>query len=419
MKINPIILIILLTASLSEVFPAKLVVIGFKDRDPKTEFITAAFIQFLRQNLEEAEFEIMDDKAEGLDLALLKNNNFFLATKEYFDEYENIELDNAMNGFFDYKGKTVYLNIEVYSREKRKLVMKAELKGNKQALLAFFYQVTKEIIASMGVEHTVKNIFPIEDENYFYKYIKFNYEADKLFQSNDPDKYYSLLDELDAIKDKFTEYPVFAELYADLTSQTEEYETAGAFDKPFSYVAKAVFAEDDEVERFARELLVNGYLFSFNEIIQVPMDDKDQEEVNIAVNYTVKLKKSYRNNLIKEIKKRKGNSNFTDMGRYFFSLNENESKVFRDFLLRQTVMLRLFDENGVLIAESEQGIDNSDYSNGAYRHSKILPLPITPRGPANTAFGVSNSSKLTFVFEDIKKTDIKRIARTEIEILFE
>ncbi|MBU4485950.1 MAG: hypothetical protein KKD38_03400, partial [Candidatus Delongbacteria bacterium] len=370
------------------------------------------------QNLEEAGFELLDDKVEGLEYALVKQENFFLASKEFFEDYKNIDLDNSINGTIKYKGKTFYLNLEVYSREKRRLVIKSEMKGNKQALLAFFYQVTKEIISSMGVDYQVKNIFPVEDENYFYKYIKFSYEAEKLFESDEPDKYYSLVDDLEAIKNKFDEYPVFSELYDDLMSQSEDFKKAGPLDKPIANVSQSVSPEDNEVEKFARDLIANGYIFSFRGIIQGPVEDK-QELVNLGINYVVKLKKSYRNSLIKEIKRRQGNPHFTDMGRYFFSLNDKESKIFRDFVLRQTIILRFLDENGILIIEAEKTINQRDYSNGAYRHSKTLPMPITPRGPANPAFGLKNSVKINFLFEDLKKSDYDRIAKTEIEILFD
>jgi len=297
--------------------------------------------------------------------------------------------------------------------------MKAELKGNKEALLAFFHQVTKEIITSLGAVHEVKNVFPVDDENLFYKYIKFSYESEKLFESDEPDKYYSLIDELEAIKDKFDDYPVFAQLYEDLTSQSEEYEKAGAFDKPVTIVLKPEFPEDNEVEKFTRELIVNGYVFDFGTILKMPADKDTPDIYNISVNYTVKLKKSYRNNLIKEIKRRKGDPHFTDMGRFFFSQNDKESKFFRDFILRQTIVMRLFDEAGVLIAQSEYYLEKNQYSNGVFRHEKNLPMPITPRGPANAAFGISNSSKIVFQFEDIKKADLDRVAKTELEITFE
>ncbi|HXK50880.1 MAG TPA: hypothetical protein PKW56_10485 [Clostridiales bacterium] len=399
-------------------FPAKLVITGFKDTDPKTEFITDAFVEFLRGNLEEAGFELMDDRTEGLEYELLKQGNFYLASNSFFDTYENLELDNSINGEIKYKGKFFYLTLQVYSREKRRLVMKGEVKGSKDALLAFYFEVTKNIIASMDVDHKVKNVFPVDEDKYFYKYIKLAHETDKLFESDDPDDYYELKDELEAMQNLFTEYPVFEELYKEVADMSEDYAPAGPFEKPFSNITKTSSPDDNEIENYVRSLLSGGYIFSFREVMQNPVEDRP-DLINMTVKFDLKLKKSASNELIKEIKKRKGNPHFSDMGRFFFSANEKENKIFRDFLLEQTVWLRFYDSEGLLIAEAEYYFDKRAYNSGAYRHAKILPFPLTPRGPANTAFGMRSRSGMQFEFEDIKKTDLERIASTEIELVFE
>ena len=400
-------------------FPAKLVIAGFKDNDPKTEFITDAFVEFLRGNLEEAGFELMDDKTEGLEYELLKQGNFYLASNAFFDTYENIELDNSIYGDIEYKGKFFYLTLQVYSRDKRRLVMKGEnIKGSKDALLAFYFDVTKKVIASMDVDHTVKNIFPIDEDKYFYKYIRYAHETDKLFETDDPDDYYELKDELEAMKSLFMEYPVFEELYNEVADMSEDYIPTGPFEKPFSNVTKAVSADDNEIENYVRSLLAGGYILSFRQVIQNPVEDSP-DLLNMIVKFDLKLKKSASNALIAEIKKRKGNPHFSDMGRYFFSANEKENKIFRDFLLEQTVWLRFYDSEGLLIAEAEYYFDKREYNSGAYRHAKMLPFPLTPRGPANTAFGMRSRSNIQFEFEDIKRSDLDRIASTRIELVFE
>ena len=399
-------------------FPAKLVITGFKDSDPKTEFITDAFVEFLRGNLEEAGFELMDDKTEGLEYELLKQGNFYLASNAFFNEYDNLDLDNSIHGEIEYKGKFFYLALQIYSREKRRLVMKGEVKGNKDALLAFYFDVTKKIIASMDVEHTVKNIFPVDEDKYFYKYIKFAHATDKLFESDDPDAYYELKDELEAMENIFNEYPVFEELYEEVSDMSEDYIPAGPFEKPFSNITKTVSPDDNEIENFARALLGEGYMFYFREVLQSPVEDRS-DLINLIIKFDLKLKKSAIKALINEIKKRKGNPHFSDMGRYFFSANEKENKIFRDFLLEQTVWLRFYDSEGLLIAEREYYFDKRTYNSGAYRHTKALPFPLTPRGPANTAFGIRSMSVIKFEFEDMKVSDVERIASTEIELLFE
>ncbi len=399
-------------------FPAKLVIAGFKDTDPKTEFITDAFVEFLRGNLEVAGFELMDDKTEGLEYELLRQGNFFLASNAFFDTYENLELDYSIYGEIKYRGKFFYLTLQVYSREKRRLAMKGEIKGSKDALLAFYFDVTKKVIASMDVDHTVKNIFPVDEDKYFYKYIKLAHETDKLFESDDPDAYYELKDELEAMQGLFTEYPVFEQLYNEVANMSDDYALAGPFEKPFSNVTKTVSADDNVIENYVRTLLSGGYIFSFREVLQNPVEDRP-DLINMTVKFDLKLKKSAYSALINEIKKRKGNPHFSDMGRYFFSANEKENKIFRDFLLEQTVWLRFFDSEGLLVAEAEYYFDKRAYNSGAYRHAKMLPFPLTPRGPANTAFGMRSRSGIQFEFEDIKKADLERIASTEIELVFE
>ncbi len=416
MKYNRLaVALLLITASL---FPAKVVITGFKDTDPKTEFITSSFVNFLRGNLEEAGFELADDKTEGLEYDILKHGNFFLASKAFFELYENIELDNSIRGDIKFQGKFFYLTVQVYSREKKKLVLKAETKGSKDALLAFYYEITKNIISSMDVNHTVKNIFPVDDDKFFFKYIKFVNDAEKLFTNEDPETYHTLMDELSAMENKFTEFPAFRELYDELMAQSEDFETPGPFEKPLTNITKTAFQEDNETERYARNLIAGGYFFTFTENVIQDSDEK-KNLINLTVKFDLKLKKSSRNTLVSEIKKRKGNPHFADLGRYFFSQNESENKSFRDFLLRQSAWLRFYDSEGALVAESEYYFDKRQYSNGVYRHAKDLPFPLTPRGPANTAFGIKNGSRIQFLFEDIKRSDLARIARAEIELKFE
>jgi hypothetical protein len=72
------IMLILITGML---FPAKLVMIGFKDNDPKTEFITRAFVQYLRQNLEEANSSFWTIRLKALTMLFLNTNFSFLHVK--------------------------------------------------------------------------------------------------------------------------------------------------------------------------------------------------------------------------------------------------------------------------------------------------------------------------------------------------
>lgn len=407
-------LVLYLTSS----FSAQIVMIGFKDDDPKTEYITSSMVKFIRANLEEAGLEIKDDKAEGLDLNLMRTGNFFLASKDYLESYENMDLDYSLTGTVDYKGRNLNVFIEMYSRDKKKLVIKSDFKGKAQSLLAFYTHITNEILRAAEIEHQVKNIFPVDDENYFFRYIRYAYELEQLFQYDIPEKYYALMDELNSMSDKFEEFPVFEEMYNELVSMTEDYEKTGPYELPIENVSSDISAGDDDIQKFARDLIVNGYEFYYRKTNKTP-DEDDPSIADLAVEFDVKMKKSAYNTLMNEIKTRKGNTRFINMGRYFLSENEKENEIFTKFLLNQTVELRFIDEEGLVIAASEFYINKRQYSNGEFRNAEVLPMPLTPRGPAYPAFGLKSSAKIAIEFKDIKESEIGRAVKTELLIKFE
>ena len=403
---------------LTTAFSAQIVMIGFKDDDPKTEYITNAMVKFIRSNLEEAGLEIRDDKSEGLDLNLMRTGNFFLASKEYLESYENMDLDYSLTGTVSFRGRNINVFIEMYSRDKKKLVIKADFKGKAQSLLAFYSHITNEVLRAAETVHEVKNIFPIDDESYFFRYIRYAYELDQLFQYDVPERYYALMDELNSIKDKFEEFPAFQEMYDELVSMTEDYEKTGPYELPIENVSSDVNSGDDEIQKFARDLIVNGYEFYYRKTNKSP-DEDDPSIADLVVEFDVKMKKSAYNALMEEIKVRKGNMRFANMGRYFLSENEKENETFTKFLLNQTVELRFIDEEGLIITSSEYYINKRQYSNGEFRNAEVLPMPLTPRGPAYPAFGLKSSSKIGIEFKDIKESDIGRAVKTELLIKFE
>ena len=403
---------------LGTAFSVQIVITGFKDDDPKTEFITGAMVKYLRANLEEAGIEIMDDKATGLDLNIMRTGNFFLASKDYFESYDNIDLDYSLTGTVSYRGKKINVFYEKYSRDKKKLVIKSDFRGKAQSLLAFYHHITNEILRAAETEHEVKNIFPVDDDTYFYRYIRYAYELDQLFQYDVPEKYYALMDELNSMKDKFEEYPAFAEMYDELVTMTEDYEKTGPYELPMENVSSDISAGDDEIQKFARDLIVNGYEFYYRKTDKTP-DEDDPSTLDLLIEFDVKMKKSAYKLLTEEIKTRKGNTRFINMGRYFLSENEKENEIFTKFLLNQTVELRFIDEEGQIIAASEFYINKRQYSNGEYRNAEVLPMPLTPRGPAYPAFGLKSSSKIGIEFKDVKESEIGRAVKTEILIKFE
>ncbi|MCK4980907.1 MAG: hypothetical protein KAS62_10965, partial [Candidatus Delongbacteria bacterium] len=182
--------------------------------------------------------------------------------------------------------------------------------------------------------------------------------------------------------------------------------------------SKKTFGEDDEVEIFLRKLLNAGYHFRHLSTTR-NYDEDDRNIVTLIVGYEINFKKYIRKKLIKEIRRRKGNLKFANMGMFYFSSNERENKVLVDFLLRQRVLLRLYDKDDNLITEAEIGIKYMDYQGGEFKNTKKVPLPIVPRGSANTAFAIEKKGFSTFVFDELQASELKKVVRSEIELTFE
>jgi len=69
--------------------------------------------------------------------------------------------------------------------------------------------------------------------------------------------------------------------------------------------------------------------------------------------------------------------------------------------------------------DKEIGVKYMDYKGGKYKNAKKVPLPLIPRGAANTAFAVEKKGLATFVFDEITTSELKKIVRSEIELTFE
>ena len=399
-------------------FPSMIVITGFKNRDPRTDFITSALEKYIRINLEESGVSIVDDRTEELELSILRHGNFFLASKEFLERFQNHDIGFTLTGKMIFRGRNILLEMELYSADKRRLVIKNEYRGTNQNLLAFFFHVTREIKRSMEIDQSVRNIFPVDDEEMFFKYIRYSNELDILFQADAPERYYSLLDELTSLKDRFSEFPALAELYEEVVEMKEDYEKTGPFLLPLIYISDQGGSRDNEVQRFARNLISEGYQFFYRETIQIPVENRP-ETVDVRTDFDIRFKRSSYNSLLEEIRRRNGNLRFANMGRYFFSENDRENTAFRDFLLNQTAVLRLVDDQGNTIAVSESGINRRQYNNGEFRNAEELPMPLTPRSSSYPAFGIKRSSKVSFSFKGLSTEDISRAATAEIMIKFD
>ena len=400
-------------------FGKTIIMSGFKPvKEKKYEFITSSFKKYVIENIKNSEIEILDNKAAELEYLLVKHDNFFLASKEFFDKWENFEFDNTIHCEFNIRGKRIEIHIQVYSKDKKRLLLKEDFKGRSNHLLSLFDAITRNILIAIGSDKATVNPFNIDDDSMFYKFLRLDHYTEKLWESDDPDKYFLLLDELESYTNDFDAYPPFKKLYDDVLSRQDEFILTGALDLPVENVSKEVSGEDDEVEAFLRKLLIDGYHFRHLSTTK-NFDEDDKSSVSLIVAYEINFKKLIRKKLIKEIKRRKGNLKFANMGMYYFSSNERENKTLINFLLRQGVILRLYDKDNTLIAETDIGIKYTKYQGGDYKNAKKVPLPLIPRGSANTAFAVEKKGLSTFIFDEITAAELKKIVRSEIELTFE
>ncbi len=414
-----LVIIILLLSMFFSTFGKTVILSGFKPvKEARYKFISSAFKKYVIENIKNAEIDILEEKTTELEYLLIKNSNFFLASKEFFDNWENFEFDNTIHCEFSIRGKRIEIHIQLYSKDKKRLLIKKDFNGKSNQLLSLFDAVTRHILIALDSTKETINPFKVDDDKLFYKFLRLDYYTDKLWEDDDPDKYFLLVDELEAFKDEFDTYPPFKKLYDDVMSRSEEFILTGAMDLPVENTSKKTFGEDNEVEIFLRKLLNAGYHFRHLSTTR-NYDEDDRNNVTLIVGYEINFKKYIRKELIKEIRKRKGNLKFANMGMFYFSANEKENKVLINFLLRQRVLLRLYDKDDNLITEAEIGIKYTDYQGGEFKRAKKIPLPLVPRGSANTAFAIEKKGFSTFVFDELPASELKKVVRSEIELTFE
>jgi hypothetical protein len=415
-----LLIIIFLLSTIFNSYAKTVILSGFKPvKESRYEFISLSFKKYVIENIKNSEIEILDEeKSNELEYLLVKNSNFFLASKEFFDNWENFEFDYTIYCEFTIRGKSIDINIQVYSKDKKRLLLKKEFNGRSDRLLSLFDAITRNILIAIDSNKQTINPFNINDNKMFYQFLRLDYYADKLWESDDPDKYFLLVDELESYKGEFDIYPPIKQLYKEVISRNDEFILVGALDLPVENTSKEVFSEDNEVEGFLRQLLNDGYHFRHLSTTK-KYDEDDKNIVSLIVAYEINFKKLFKKKLIKEIKKRKGSLKFANMGMYYLSSNESENKVLIDFLLRQRVLLRLYDKDDNLITESEIGLKYMDYKSGKYKNAKKVLLPLFPRGSANTAFAVEKKGFSTFIFDEITTSELKKIVRSELELTFE
>ena len=410
LSIYPFILFIIFNFTLLLAKEGRIAVAGFKPFNEKTEYISKACNDFLNQNLNNAGYIITDDKNAELEMLIIKTDNLFLASRE-LAQTDSLLLF-TISGKYKFSGKNISLYIELYSAEKKRILLKKEFNGRKSQLLTFYENITRNILSVFQNNYRPQNIFAVDDDKIladYLKVLKYQKAAD----------YERMEDLLDILTPYFEKYPLLKQLHDQALTKNSK-EKAGPFQKPFRNITKLEDADDTETEAYLRKIIAKGYRFVYKTATIKKLED-DSVRANIVVNFELLFKNVYRKMLLKETKRRKADDRFNNMGRYYFSDNADENEQFVEFLLRQKMKLSFFDKEGnMLFSSDEIAVKIMTYEGGGYRNSKTPPFPIMPKGPAsNNAYSLFRKVEVFFMVEEIEAEKVDRIVYSEVGITFE
>ena len=391
----------------------------------KYDFIAQAFEKYLKENLINNNYIVDESKSKKLEQFYRDKKSLFLASREIFKRYEDYNYNSSIGGSFNIRGKIIKLNVEIYSNFKNRIVYKGEFKGRKSELLSFFKNVSQTIFNQLKYDIIPKNIFPVDNDNIFYKYLTLQrYEDDEKFE-----KAKDMLEDLD-LSGRIRNCTVLQDMYKKIIAMKINENQTGKYigdlfekDNFYTTVKKDNLSSDKlnsvNTVAYVKDLINKGYKFILkNDILSI--DKTDSLRASLIVDFQIKFKKAYRTILLRKINKKKGDKRWRNMGRYFFSKNDNENKEFISTLKDQIVKFTLYDKNDKELLEKEITIDLFDFEGGTYENLKKDPVfPLNPISPTINGFRITNKVNAVFVFNDVELEIIEKIRKSKIEILFE
>ena len=389
---------------------ARIAIAGFKPFNEKTEYISEACNDFLNQNLINAGYVVTDNKNAELEMLIIKTDNLFLASRE-LSQTDSL-LSFTISGKYKFSGKNISLYIELYSAEKKRILLKKEFNGKKNHLLTFYENMTRNILSIFQNNYRPQNIFAVDEDKILADYLK-------ILKYQKAADYERMADLLDMLTPYFKKHPLLKQLHDQALAKNSK-EKVGPFQKPFRNITKLEVSDDTEAEAYLRKTIAKGYRFVYKTANIKELED-DSAKANVVVNFELLFKNIYRKMLLKESKKRKGDDRFNNMGRYYFSDNADENEQFVELLLKQKMKLSFFDKEGKeLFTSDEIEVKIMTYDGGGYRNSKTPPFPIMPKGPAsNNAYSLFRKVEVFFMVEEIEVEKINNIAYSEVGITFE
>lgn len=406
------------------------VVGGFTTADANDSLSNVFFMKYITDNLVSQKVEIDLNRSIELNYLYNKHNNLFLAAREMVENMalqKNVKINKAMKadpaamkslglpdylvyGQLKYYGKRVDLVLEIYSMSKNSTSYKNAMEGRTAALLDFYQKTTEVIMIETGSLLKPVNPLGITDNGDFADYLRYLTYQKK-------NQYEKIFDELEAAPQLVQKYPQFQTIFDEARTKTD-FSTPSIFGNIIVKNVPDTLTATNPTELWTKNLIYRGYKLKHKtDIVNESKDDS--ANVNIMVHYDIQLKKSHADMLDREIKKRKGDSRFANMGRYFFTANEQDGEIFKETLLKQKLVFKTFSEDSTELFKSELAISRMTFEGGGYRNTGSQPFPVTPMGPADNAFSLKKKTDGVFIFEDIPKVQFKKVKYAVLEIVFE
>ena len=402
---------------------------GFSSQDSKDSLVSFYFQKYVADNLTAQKCILDEAKRQELNFLFSKHGNLFLAAREMLENaaakqgvkltrsvMTDPELKNQLKlpdyliyGQLKFSTKKIDLSLEVYSTDKRTTVYKNVFDGRLNALPEFYHKVTQSVLVAVECSDNAINPIGFTDNADFAEFMRFSeYRRKSQFDR--------ILDELEALPQLVQKYPELSALYKESLEKAEK-STPSVLGEIREQSGLDSSKNTDPAAWWAQQLIFKGYKLKHK--TDIIKDAEDTSKVNIMVYYNISLRKTQYDLLQREMKKRKADNRFSDMGRYFFSADPNESETFKDVILKQKLVLKTFNEKDEELFRAELAIDRMTFEGGGYRHTDSQTFPVMPLGPADAAFNLKKKTDGVFIFDEVEKSKFRQVRYAIIEIVFE